>query len=112
HHLPQWERAWLDSVDFNSIGADSSGHVRLFGTVNAPGTLSALLGLSLLTYLSFKPRTARMRNLALASALVLAVAMDLTFVRSAWLALVLGALVHVVASRGRSARLVFSVAAF
>jgi O-Antigen ligase len=110
--LPHWEQAWLDSVDFNSIGADSTGHVRVFSTLNAPGTLAPLLGLALLAYLTVHPRTSRARNLALASALVLAVALDLTFVRSSWLALPLAALAHVIASRGRSARIVFGIAAF
>ncbi len=111
-HLPHWEQAWLNDVSFNSIGADSSGHVRVFGTVNAPGTLAPLLGLALLAYITVSPATGRTRNLAMLSVLVLAIALDLTFVRSSWLALPVAAIAHVIASRGRSARLVFGVAAF
>jgi hypothetical protein len=110
--VPHWEQAWLDAIDFNSIGADSQGHLRLFGTLNSPGTLAPLLGLAILAYITFHPHTTRTRNLALASVVVLAVALDLTFVRSAWLALAVGAVAHVIASRGRSATIVFGVAAF
>jgi hypothetical protein len=110
-HLPSWEQAWLNNVSFSSIGADSSGHVRVFGPLNAPGTLAPLLGLSLLAYITVKPRSSLTRNVAVASALALAVALELTFVRSSWLALPVAALAHVFASRGRSARLVFGVAA-
>jgi O-antigen ligase len=110
--LPHWERAWLDVVSFNSIGADSQGHPRLFGTLNAPGTLAPLLGLALLAFLTVRPRSSRTRNLALLGGFVLAVALDLTFVRSSWLALPVAALAYVFATRGRSARLVFSIAAF
>ncbi len=106
-HLPSWEQAWLGDVSFNSIGADSTGHVRLFSTLNAPGTLAPLLGLSLLAYLTVRARGSSGRNLALLSVIVIAAALELTFVRSAWLALVVAALAHVLASRGRSARLVF-----
>jgi hypothetical protein len=109
-HLPSWEHAWLNAVSFSSIGADSSGHVRLFGTLNSPGTLAPLLGLALIAYITVKPQTSRTRNLAIFGAVVLALALDLTFVRSSWLALPLAALAHVAASRGRSARLVFGVA--
>jgi hypothetical protein len=42
--LPSWERAWLGDVSFNSIGANAGGQVRVFGTLNAPGTLAPLLG--------------------------------------------------------------------
>jgi O-antigen ligase len=40
---------------------------------------------------------------------VLAIALELTFVRSSWLALPIAALAHVAASRGRSARLLLGV---
>ena len=104
--LPHWDQFWLDSIDFDSIGA-SGGHVRVFGTLNAPGTLAPLLGLSLLCYLTI----ARPRFIVLVSAVVVLVALSLTYVRSAWIALLAGGLAHVIASRGRSARPVFGAAA-
>lgn len=110
--LPSWEQSWLNAVTFNSIGADSSGHVRLFGTLNAPGTLAPLLGVALLTYITVRTPRGRMRYLALAAAVILAVALELTFVRSSWLALPVAAIAHMIASRGASTRLVLTVAGF
>jgi putative inorganic carbon (hco3(-)) transporter len=106
--LPHWDQAWLDSIDFNSIGTGDGVHVRVFASLNAPGTLAPLLVLAILCYLA---GTHRRRALAVASVTVLAVALSLTYVRAAWLALVVGAIAHVIASRGRSGRLVFGAAA-
>ena len=75
----------------------------MFATLNSPGALAPLLGLSLLCYLTVRPQRAAV---AVAGAAVLTVAISLTFVRSAWVALIVAALAHVIASRGRSARLV------
>ena len=107
--LPSWQQAWLSDVSFNSIGANSTGQVRAFATLNAPGTLAPLLGVALLAYLTVQPRSGRDRNLAVLGAVVLAIALELTFVRSSWLALPLAGVAHVAASRGRSARLVLGV---
>ncbi|MEA2400316.1 MAG: putative inorganic carbon ((-)) transporter [Thermoleophilaceae bacterium] len=101
--LTKWDQTWLDVTDFNSIGTGKDDKVRVFGTLNSPGTLGALLALSLLCYLSIAHR----RVLAIVGAVVLTVGLSLTFVRSAWWALVIAGFAHVVASRGQSARLVF-----
>lgn len=109
--LPSWEQAWLQNVSFSSIGADTAGHVRAFSTLNAPGTLAPLLGIALLAYITVRVPRGRARSLAVVGALLIAVALELTFVRSSWLALPVGALAHVLATRGRSARLVLGVGA-
>jgi len=88
-----------------SIGTSSNGSVRAFGTLNAPGALAPLLGLSILCYLTVHGRRA---PAALGFA-VIGVALAVTFVRSAWIALAAAALAHIVASRGRSARPVLTV---
>ena len=105
--LPSWDVAWLEGTDFGSIGAGRGDEVRVFGSLNSPGTLAPLLALSLLCYLTIT----RHRMVAFAGAVLLTVALSLTLVRSAWVALIVAALAHVVASRGRSARLVLGVAA-
>lgn len=99
--LPSWDQAWIDATAFSSIGT-GEGEVRVFGTLNSPGSLAALLGLSLLSFLSLQHG----RLLTIAGAAVVAVALALTFARSAWVALIVAGLAHVVASNGRSARLV------
>jgi putative inorganic carbon (hco3(-)) transporter len=100
--LPSWDQAWIDATGFSSIGIEEGGDVRVFASLNSPGTLAALLGLSLLCYLTIH----RARVVTIAGAALLAVALSLTFVRSAWVALIVAGLAHVLASNGRSARLV------
>ena len=106
--LSGWDQAWLDAVDFNSIGAPAEGEVRVFATLNSPGAFAPLLALSLLCYLTIRPRYPA---LALVGAGLVSVALALTYVRSAWIALMVAALAHVIASRGQSARRVFGAAA-
>jgi hypothetical protein len=100
--LPAWDQAWLDATDFSSIGIEDGADVRVFASLNSPGTLAPLLGLALLCCLTVH----RARTLAVAGAVLLAVALSLTFVRSAWVALIVAGLAHVIASRGHSARLI------
>jgi hypothetical protein len=104
--LTVWDQTWLDVTDFDSIGSGRDDKVRVFGTLNSPGTLGALLALALLCYLTI----AHHRVLAIAGAVLLTVGLSLTFVRSAWWALVLAGVAHVIASRGQSARVVFGAA--
>ena len=106
--LPPWDQAWIDSTRFNSIGTGGDlSEVRVFGTLNSPGTLAALLGLSLLCYLTVQ----RARAGTIAAAVILWVAFALTSVRSAWVAIIVAGLAHVIASRGQSARLVLGTGA-
>jgi hypothetical protein len=105
--LPSWDLAWLDSIDFASVGDPHQGPVRAFGTLNGPGALAPLLGLSLLCYLTVK----RARPVVIAGAALVTVALAVTFVRSAWIALIVAGLAHVIASRGQSARVVLGGAA-
>ena len=105
--LTPWDQTWLDVTEFGSIGASRKDEVRVFGTLNSPGTLAPLLGLSLLCFLT----VVHHRTLAVVGAVLLTVALALTLVRSAWIALMVAGIAHVVASRGQSARLVFGLAA-
>jgi putative inorganic carbon (hco3(-)) transporter len=103
-YLPRtpWDDQWLQTVDFLSIGSGSNDKLRVFGTVNSPGTLGGLLGLALLCYLTVTHH----RMWAILSAAILVAGLSLTSVRSSWYALVAAGLAHVVASRGQSARLI------
>jgi len=108
HILPlsSWDQLWIDSSGFGSIAVEG-GDVRVFATLNGPGTLAPLLGLSLLCYLTLH----RARWFTVASAALLAVTLSLTFVRSAWVGLIVAGLAHVIASNGRSARLILGTGA-
>jgi putative inorganic carbon (HCO3(-)) transporter len=100
--LPSWDQLWLDATRFGSIGVEEGTTVRVFASLNSPGTLAGLLGLSLLCFLTVH----RARLVTLAGAALVTVALALTFVRSAWVGLLVAGLAHVVASRGRSAGVV------
>jgi putative inorganic carbon (hco3(-)) transporter len=104
--LPPWDRAWLDAFEFTSIGGIDTP-IRVYGSLNGPGTLAPLLGLALLCCLTVRrhPKT------VLLCAGLLTVALSLTFVRSAWVALMAAGIAHVVASHGRSARQILGAAA-
>jgi O-antigen ligase len=99
--LPVWDFEWLSATEYVSIGTPDT-EIRVFGSLNGPGTLAPMLGLALLACLTARNHP----RLAVVSALLLTVALSLTFVRSAWVALIAAGIAHVVASRGRSARLV------
>jgi putative inorganic carbon (hco3(-)) transporter len=100
--LPSWDRAWIDATQLASVGGTGNTPVRAFATLNSPGALAPLLGLALLSYLT----VTRARTIAVIGAAVVAVALSLTFVRSAWVALIVAGLAHIIASEGRSARLI------
>jgi hypothetical protein len=105
--LPSWDRAWVKATELTSVGAVEDEKIRVFASLNHPGALAPLLVLSLLCYLTIH----RGRTPAILGAALITVALSLTFVRSAWVALMVAALAHVVVSQGRSARVVFGAAA-
>jgi hypothetical protein len=101
--LPNWDQSWLEATQFGSIGIEGGEAVRVFSSLNSPGTLGGLLGLTLLMFLTVH----HLRWPAALALVIVGVACSLTFVRSAWLGLMVAGLAHVIASRGASARLVF-----
>lgn len=105
--LPSWDQAWIDATRINTIGTGQGTEVRVFSSLNSPGTLAALLGLSLIAFLTVQ----RARAITLVGAGLVAVALAMTSVRSAWVALIAGGLAHLIASDGRSARRVLGAAA-
>jgi len=96
--LPAWDEFWLDSVEFESVGAPEEGKIRIFSTVNSPGVLAFVLSLTLL--LTTVGR--RLQPTLLVVAGICATGLALTYVRSAWVGLVVAALIVPVVSRGRA----------
>lgn len=97
--LPVWDDVWLKSVDFISVGTKEEGSFRIFGTLNAPGTLGAVLAVATLLFLSNRRFTP-----VIAGGLILVMAaLALTFVRSAWVALAVALVVLLVCGRTRFA---------
>jgi O-antigen ligase len=97
--LPAWDQAWLDTVEFTSIGAPEEGKIRAFSSLNSPGTLAVVLAFAILVHAG---RRAPISSVSPAL-VVVAAGLSVTYVRSAWLALVVGVLVLLLASRGRAA---------
>lgn len=99
--LTSWDSNWVETVDLASIGAPQAGHIRIFSTLNSPGTLGLVLAVAIVLVLGLGLR--RRGSVTLLATLPLIVALGLTFVRSAWLALVLGVLVYAASVRGKTA---------
>lgn len=97
--LTSWDTNWVETVDLGSIGSPQEGHIRIFSTLNSPGTFGLVVAVGILLGFAAKRRPA----VGFASTTILLVALALTFVRSAWLAIVLGFLVFAMAARGRGA---------
>lgn len=95
--LPAWDKTWLQTVDFVQAGSPVDGHVRVWSTLNSPGTFGMAIGLALVAALSAR-RFGVARILGVA---VMLAALVLTYVRSAWVALIAAGIVLLVASRGR-----------
>jgi len=97
--LTPWDAEWLrSSVDYVSVGSPEEGRVRIFSTLNGPGVFAPVLAMSLMTVLAAR----RLGGLQIPLALLLTVALALTFVRSAWLALLVAVILYAGAARGRA----------
>jgi hypothetical protein len=98
--LPSWDDAWVASVSttLNSIGAPDGEHIRVFGTLNSPGTFANVLGIGAVCLFASR-RLGPLKVLALAAVLA---GLALTFVRGAWLSMIAAAAIIVFASRGRA----------
>ena len=95
--LPRWDQTWLQSVNFTTTGSPVLGHVRVWSTLNSPGTFGAIAGVAVLCYLGAKRFTI---FTAVGLGIVL-VALALSFVRASWVSVVVAIFVLAVASRGR-----------
>lgn len=103
--LPVWDSGWIETADLASIGSPQEGHIRVFSTLNSPGTFGLVLAIGILLSLGVR------RRAAAATTALAVVALALTFVRSAWLSLALGVLVFAAAARGRAAGKIVGVIA-
>jgi putative inorganic carbon (HCO3(-)) transporter len=105
--LTAWDANWVETGDLGSLGAPQEGRIRVFSTLNSPGTLAAVLALAILFALPARGQPL----LRAASLAVLTLGLALTFERSIWLALVVALLVYVAAARDRAAGKLVTVVA-
>jgi putative inorganic carbon (hco3(-)) transporter len=94
--LPEWDRVWQLTADINSVGSPENGRIRVWSTLNSPGTFALLLGTAALALVTWR----KLSVLKLLAAMAIFGALALTYVRSAWIALVLALLAVVGATRG------------
>lgn len=105
--LSAWDQNWLDSVDYVSIGAPEEGKLRVWSTLNGPGTLAGVLALGVVLIIGARRVT---RWEALTGVLAM-FCLALTFVRSAFVALVFGLLVLIITGGPATRRRVGAFAA-
>jgi putative inorganic carbon (HCO3(-)) transporter len=98
-NLLPWDQHWFETAELTSIGGPQKGHPRIWGTLNSPGIFAPVLGLSLVA--SFSIARERAERLVLIPPLVVALA--LTYVRTAWIALVVALIMMSMALRGKGA---------
>ena len=104
--LPKWDLVWLHAADINSIGGEKPGsHVRVWSTLNSPATFATVLGVAAIALVTWR----RMTPLRLIGVLLVFGALALTYVRSAWAAIVLAAVALVLVTRGAALKRVGAI---
>ncbi|MDQ3632424.1 MAG: O-antigen ligase family protein, partial [Actinomycetota bacterium] len=96
--LSNWDQTWVDTVELASIGAPEEGHIRVFSTLNSPGTLAIVLALAVLLIVHAERMSAKQSVILV----LLLTCLALTFVRSAVVGLVCGLIGLGIATRGRA----------
>jgi putative inorganic carbon (HCO3(-)) transporter len=103
--LPEWDAVWRTTADFGTGGSDDQGRIRVWSTLNSPGTFAGLMGVAALCYLT----TRRLSAWTLIGSVAVLGALALTYVRSAWAGLVIALVALVLVSRGGALRRVAPV---
>ena len=97
--LTSWDHNWVSVADIASVESPQEGHIRSFSTLNSPFTFAITLAVGLMFALAMRRRFL----FTILYVLPLVVALGLTFVRSAWLSLVIGLIVYAAAGKGKAA---------
>lgn len=107
--LTSWDDSWLKNTasTFDTVGSPQKGHIRVFASLNSPGTLAVILGLAVICYLASR----RITLASVVGLVIVLVGLGLTYVRSSWLATIVSAFVFVLVSRGAALRRVLPIAA-
>jgi putative inorganic carbon (HCO3(-)) transporter len=105
--LPEWDFIWQRSADINSVGALETGRVRVWSTLNSPGTFAFVLGVSAIALVAWR----RVTPLKMVGLLAVSGALALTYVRSVWVGVVFALLAVIVVTRGGALKRVLPVLA-
>ncbi|MDB5027394.1 MAG: hypothetical protein JWO66_1083, partial [Candidatus Eremiobacteraeota bacterium] len=90
--IPPWDAYWMQNADIGSAGKPLAFQVRVFGTLNAPGPFADFAMVALILAIGALG-VSSLRVMAQISVTVIALALSL--VRSAWLALAVGVVTFV-----------------
>lgn len=94
--LPEWDFVWFNTADINSAGSPDGDRVRIWSTLNSPGTFGLVLGAAALSVVAF----GRLTPVRLAGLLAILAALALTYVRGAWVGVAVGIIAMAVVTRG------------
>jgi hypothetical protein len=94
--LPEWDQVWFNTAEIGTTGSPDEGRVRVWGTLNSPGTFATVLAVATIVYLTVK----RLTPFHIVGGLAVLGALALTYVRSAWIGVVAAAVAIAVVSRG------------
>ncbi len=104
--LPKWDLIWERSADITSVGAVEAHRIRVWSTLNSPATFATVLGVATFALVSWR----RVTPLRLLGGLAVLGALALTYVRSAWAALLIAAIAVVLVTRGGALRRIAPIA--
>jgi hypothetical protein len=94
--LPEWDSVWQKAAQFETGGSPEAGRIRVWGTLNSPGTFALVMAFTTICYLTMR----RLTPWAFVGLLTVLGALALTYVRSAWVGLVIALIAIVLVSRG------------
>lgn len=87
---PPWDTAWMQNTGYEGFGSPEPFGIRVFGVLNGPGVFALFVGSVILFNLPYL----RVRNLVgMGGLLLMIVALMLSMVRSAWLAVLIGVII-------------------
>jgi hypothetical protein len=98
--LPEWDRVWRLTADFDTGGSSDQGRIRVWSTLNSPGTFASVMGVAALAYLT----TRRLSFWTIVGSFAVLAALTLTYVRSSWLGLAVALVAMLLVSRGGALR--------
>jgi putative inorganic carbon (HCO3(-)) transporter len=105
--LPEWDYVWRNTADIITVGSDDQDRIRVWSTLNAPGTFALVLAVAALAFVAMS----RVTPLRLAAAAAVFGALALTYVRSAWFGVVVALLAILIVTRGAAIKRVAPVVA-
>lgn len=96
--LPRWDLLWAETSGLGSLKIIGETHYRPWSTLNSPGTFAVILALSILLWLG----SAKLGPIQIVLVISLIAALAVTYVRAAWLGMIVGLLAIYLSNRRAS----------